>query len=332
MINQQEQEKKLSQLDEMVLNSLGTDILSMIDDDNVTEVYINEDHNIWKETFTGRVDTGIQLTNKQVTSICTAIAGYNNDIITTESPELGVELSSLMLRAQICYPPIVKEPIFFLRKKPRRIFSLEEYVASNSLSEKYYNLIVEYIKSHKNIVVVGGTGSGKTTFLNAMLKKLSELNNKERVLILEDTQELQCTLPDVLYLRTSGNKKQVHVTMSDLVFVSMRLSPNRIIVGEVRNQCAYDMIQAWNTGHEGGFCTTHANSAEEAFERLEVLIGQSSEVKDNEVVRRLIGNTVDVIISIQRTVSDTGTIRLIDDVIEVDRYDYHANEFVFTHK
>ena len=92
------------------------------------------------------------------------------------------------------------------------------------------------------------------------------------------------------------------------------------------------MIQAWNTGHEGGFCSTHANSAEEAFERLEVLIGQSSEVKDNEVVRRLIGNTVDVIISIQRTVSDTGTIRLIDDVIEVDRYDYHANEFVFTHK
>ena len=305
MINQQEQEKKLSQLDEMVLNSLGTDILSMIDDDNVTEVYINEDHNIWKETFTGRIDTGINLTNKQVTSICTAIAGYNNDIITTESPELGVELSSLMLRAQICYPPIVKEPIFFLRKKPRRIFSLEEYVASNSLSEKYYNLIVEYITSHKN---------------------------KERVLILEDTQELQCTLPDVLYLRTSGNKKQVHVTMSDLVFVSMRLSPNRIIVGEVRNQCAYDMIQAWNTGHEGGFCTTHANSAEEAFERLEVLIGQSSEVKDNEVVRRLIGNTVDVIISIQRTVSDTGTIRLIDGVIEVDRYDYHANEFVFTHK
>ena len=116
-------EQSVSQLDAMVLNSLGDDILQMINDDDVTEVYVNEDHILWKETFTGRINTGIELTNKQVSSICTAIAGYNNDIITTESPELGVELSSLMLRAQICYPPIVKKPIFFLRKKPRRIFS-----------------------------------------------------------------------------------------------------------------------------------------------------------------------------------------------------------------
>lgn len=326
----EEENYELSPLDKMVLNSLGKNILEMIADDSVNEVYINDDYYIWKDTNVGRVKTDILLNSIQVKSICTAIAGYNNQIISEESPELGVELSGLMIRAQICYPPIVKRPIFFLRKKPRRIFSLEEYMDQGALSQSHYDLIIQLIKEKKNIVVIGGTGSGKTTFLNAILKKLAELSEKERIIILEDLPELQCSSPDVLLMTTSGNR-ETEVTMTKLVFVCMRLSPNRIIIGEVRNGCAYDMLKAWNTGHEGGFCTTHANSTKDALERIEVLVKESPDISDTESVRNLIANSVHAIVSIQKTVTNEGTKRLVNDVILINRYDTEKKEFIFNH-
>ncbi|EKU77383.1 hypothetical protein HMPREF9282_02100 [Veillonella seminalis ACS-216-V-Col6b] len=320
----------LSRKDIFLLNSFGEDVLNLIEDDEVNEVYVNHDYYVWKDTIYGRVKTDILLKESTVRSICEAIAGVNDDIISETKPELGVELVNLEIRAQLVYPPISRRPIFFLRKKPAKVYTLEDYKSSGSLSEAYYDVIVKLIKERKNVVVAGATGSGKTTFLNAILCKLSEVSPEHRLLLLEDLPELKSTSKDVQRLTVSGNKS-TKISMQDLVFIAMRMSPHRIIVGEVRNQAAYDMLKAWNTGHEGGFCTIHANSTENTFLRLESLVRESPQVNDTEMARTFIGASINAVISIQKKVSDTGTIRLIDDIILVHGYNSSTKQFEFTH-
>ena len=320
----------ISRQERFVLDSFGEEVLTLLEDDTVNEVYVNEDYHIWKDTIYGRFQTDVVLPLSKVKSICEAIAGINQEIISQESPILGVELTELHIRAQIMYPPILKNPVFFLRKKPSIIFPLESYVESGSLSEAYYHKILELIKERKNIVIAGATGSGKTTFVNAMLKELAVLTPEHRLIILEDTPEIQFSSKDVLRMCVTQNRG-VKVTMDDLLFSAMRLSPHRIIVGEVRNGSAYTMLKAWNTGHEGGFCTVHANSAENTFVRLESLARESEEVRDADVARYMIGESVDAIISIQKHVSSEGTRRVVDDIILVDGYDRKREEYTFTH-
>lgn len=320
----------ISRLEQFLLDSFGDDILKFLDDETVNEVYVNEDYRVWKDTIYGRFPTDVVLNLAKVKSVCEAIAGINAEIISTESPILGVEIRNLHIRAQVIYPPILRNPIFFLRKKPAVIFSLEDYVSSGTLSQSYYEIILDLIKRRKNVVVAGATGSGKTTFVNAILKKLAEITPEHRLVILEDTPEIQFSSKDVLRMCTTQNKG-VKITMDDLLFASMRLSPHRIIVGEVRNGAAYTMLKAWNTGHEGGFCTVHANSTENTFIRLEALAREAEEVRDKEVARQMIGESVDAIISIQKYVETTGTTRKIDDIIVVDGYDSKESRYIFSH-
>lgn len=305
---------------ELVKDSLGKEILKYLDDPEVNEVYINQDYSLRVDTISGRRKTDVVLTTDTVTRICKSIAGINRQVITEKNPELGVEIRLLQVRAQIMFPPIVSRPTFFLRKKPRQIFSLEDYKAQGVLSEKYYGIIVDCIKRRKNIIVAGATGSGKTTFLNAILKKLSEINPEHRLVILEDLPELQCSSDDVQYMTTSGNRT-TSVTMQDLVFISMRLSPQRILIGEVRDKSAYDVLKAWNTGHPGGFCTIHADGCHDAFIRLELLVKEADTGSSTRDIKALIGTTVGVIISIQKVVQNNATTRAVEEIIVVKGYD-----------
>ena len=313
---------------ELVKDSLGKEILKYLDDPEVNEVYINQDYSLRIDTISGRRKTDVILTSDTVARICKSIAGINRQVITEKNPELGVEIRLLQVRAQIMFPPIVSRPTFFLRKKPRQIFSLEDYQAQGALSEKYYEIIVDCIKRRKNIIVAGATGSGKTTFLNAILKKLSEINPEHRLVILEDLPELQCSSDDVQYMTTSGNRT-TSVTMQDLVFISMRLSPQRILIGEVRDKSAYDVLKAWNTGHPGGFCTIHADGCHDAFIRLELLVKEADTGSSTRDIKALIGSTVGVVISIQKVVQNNATTRVVEEIIagkgydaEQDCYDY----------
>ena len=314
---------------ELVKDSLGKEILKYLDDPEVNEVYINQDYSLRIDTISGRRKTDVILTSDTVARICKSIAGINRQVITEKNPELGVEIRLLQVRAQIMFPPIVSRPTFFLRKKPRQIFSLEDYQAQGALSEKYYEIIVDCIKRRKNIIVAGATGSGKTTFLNA----LSEfIDNDERVItiedaaelhrlvILEDLPELQCSSDDVQYMTTSGNRT-TSVTMQDLVFISMRLSPQRILIGEVRDKSAYDVLKAWNTGHPGGFCTIHADGCHDAFIRLELLVKEADTGSSTRDIKALIGSTVGVVISIQKVVQNNATTRVVEEIIAVKGYD-----------
>jgi len=305
---------------ELVKDSLGKEILKYLDDPEVNEVYINQDYSLRIDTISGRRKTDVVLTTETVARICKSIAGINRQVITEKNPELGVEIRLLQVRAQIMFPPIVSRPTFFLRKKPRQIFSLEDYQAQGALSEKYYEIIVDCIKRRKNIIVAGATGSGKTTFLNAILKKLSEINPEHRLVILEDLPELQCSSDDVQYMTTSGNRT-TSVTMQDLVFISMRLSPQRILIGEVRDKSAYDVLKAWNTGHPGGFCTIHADGCHDAFIRLELLVKEADTGSSTRDIKALIGSTVGVIISIQKVVQNNATTRAVEEIIAVKGYD-----------
>ena len=305
---------------ELVKDSLGKEILKYLDDPEVNEVYINQDYSLRIDTISGRRKTDVILTSARVARICKSIAGINRQVITEKNPELGVEIRLLQVRAQIMFPPIVSRPTFFLRKKPRQIFSLEDYQAQGALSEKYYEIIVDCIKRRKNIIVAGATGSGKTTFLNAILKKLSEINPEHRLVILEDLPELQCSSDDVQYMTTSGNRT-TSVTMQDLVFISMRLSPQRILIGEVRDKSAYDVLKAWNTGHPGGFCTIHADGCHDAFIRLELLVKEADTGSSTRDIKALIGSTVGVVISIQKVVQNNATTRVVEEIIAVKGYD-----------
>ena len=305
---------------ELVKDSLGKEILKYLDDPEVNEVYINQDYSLRIDTISGRRKTDVILTSDTVARICKSIAGINRQVITEKNPELGVEIRLLQVRAQIMFPPIVSRPTFFLRKKPRQIFSLEDYQAQGAFSEKYYEIIVDCIKRRKNIIVAGATGSGKTTFLNAILKKLSEINPEHRLVILEDLPELQCSSDDVQYMTTSGNRT-TSVTMQDLVFISMRLSPQRILIGEVRDKSAYDVLKAWNTGHPGGFCTIHADGCHDAFIRLELLVKEADTGSSTRDIKALIGSTVGVVISIQKVVQNNATTRVVEEIIAVKGYD-----------
>lgn len=318
-------------LDGVILASLGSDITNLLNDPTINEVYVNQDGQLRVESIYGREELPIVLSEEKIKSICASLAGYNDEIIDESHPMLGVQLTTLSLRAQLMYPPIVTKPTFFLRKKPIRIYTLDEYVEQGILSKDHQVFITNAIEEHKNILVIGATGSGKTTFLNAIIHEISKQNPKERILILEDTPELQCASKDVQRLQLPSNKK-LDASMQDLVFVSLRLSPERIIVGEVRDQSAYDMLKAWNTGHSGGVSTIHANSTEDALNRLELLAKESNQVSaDPKDVRSIIGNTIDIIISIQKIRREEDTIRLVDDVLLIEGYDHHTDSYITKH-
>ncbi|OYX47011.1 MAG: P-type conjugative transfer ATPase TrbB, partial [Alphaproteobacteria bacterium 32-64-14] len=187
-------------------------------------------------------------------------------------------------------PPVSRAPCFAIRKPASRVFTLDDYQASGVITPEQAATLRAAIRDHANIMVAGGTGSGKTTLANALLHEIAQLG--ERVVILEDTRELQCAAEDVVALRTQPGS----VSLSDLVRSTLRLRPDRIVVGEVRGPEALDLLKAWNTGHPGGIATLHANSASAALSRLEQLTMEVCETPP----RALIAEAIDLIVFVER--------------------------------
>ena len=185
-------------------------------------------------------------------------------------------------------PPVVQAPCFSIRKGAVAVFTLDDYVKAGTMTKAQSEALKYAVTSRQNILIVGGTSSGKTTLANALLSQVSKTG--DRVLILEDTRELQCEAKDTVALRTHGK----NVTLADLVRSTLRLRPDRIIVGEVRGPEALDMLKAWNTGHPGGIATVHANSAKAGLSRIEQLILEGAQV----VPRTLIAEAINVIVFI----------------------------------
>ena len=214
------------------------------------------------------------------------VAHMLGTVINYHNPKVEGELPGDGNRVEGVIPPIVPNPSFNIRKKASAVFSLEEYVNSGRATNQDIHILCEAITARKNIRVVGGTGTGKTTFVNAILNEMKNLTPHRRLLILEDTLELQCSMDNFVSMRTSSDQ-----SMQDLLKVTMRQRPDRIIIGEVRGKEALDMLKAWNTGHPGGVCTVHANDARAGLLRIEQLISEVSQ----SPMRELIAEAIDVV-------------------------------------
>ncbi|MET0254922.1 MAG: ATPase, T2SS/T4P/T4SS family, partial [Luteibacter sp.] len=187
---------------------------------------------------------------------------------------------------------------------------LDDYVAGGSMSPGHRQVLMDAIRRHRNILVIGGTGSGKTTLINAIIRERVALDERERVFIIEDTGEIQCAAENFVQYRTS-----FEVSMTQLLRTSLRMRPDRILVGEVRGPEALDLLMAWNTGHEGGAATLHANDARAGLSRLSMLISMHRD--SPRPIEPLIGEAVHLLVHIARTPSG----RRVQEIVAVDGYE-----------
>jgi len=286
--------------------AMGPVIAKALADKWVVEVYVNPDGRIWIDRIgMGRSDTGERLAPADADRILRLLADHVGEVVTRDQPRISASLPETGERFQGQFMPLVTNPTFAIRKRPEVVFTLDDYVAEGTMTPAMAAVLRQAAESRQNLLIAGGTGSGKTTLANALLAEPAF--SADRVVLIEDTAELQCAAPDRIEMLTK--RTEPAVTMTDLVRDTLRLRPDRIIIGEVRDGSALDLLKAWNTGHPGGLATIHANSAAEALTRLEDLIGEVTQ----RVPHRAIAQAIHVVVFIERT----ATGRLVRDVSRV---------------
>lgn len=274
----------------MLQTAFGAQIQEALRNQDVVDIMVNPDGKLWLEEHqSGRFDTGHSITGIEAERIIRLVASHMGQDIHEQAPIISAELPDTGERFEGVLPPIVLSACFAIRKPASVVYKLADYISALILTKPQAKVLEDAVKSKSNILIVGGTGSGKTTLVNALLAEVARTD--ERVVLLEDTRELQCDAVDCVSLRT----KPGAATLTDLVRSTLRLRPDRIIVGEVRGAEALDMLKAWNTGHPGGITTLHANSAKAGLYRLEQLI-QEAVVS---VPRYLIAEAIDVCVFIR---------------------------------
>jgi len=270
----------------MLQTALGRSITAWLKDPEVVEIMLNPDGCLWIDRLTkGQADTGARLDANAGLRIVQVIADHVGVEVHARSPLLSAELPESGERFQGLIPPVVTAPTFSIRKPAAAVFTLEDYVRAGIMTAEQSAFLRNAVAERRNILVAGGTSTGKTTLANALLDMIAQTN--DRVLLIEDTRELQCLTRNIVAMRT----KDGIVSLSDLVRSSLRMRPDRIIVGEVRGGEALDLIKAWGTGHPGGIGTIHAGTAIGALRRLEQLVQEAVVT----VPRALIAETIELI-------------------------------------
>ncbi|GAJ29602.1 conjugal transfer protein TrbB [Acidomonas methanolica NBRC 104435] len=270
----------------MLRTALGPAIARFLEDASVVEVMLNPDGRLWIDRLSeGLADTGERLSPADGERIIRLVAHHVGAEVHAGSPRVSAELPGTGERFEGLLPPVVAAAAFAIRKPAVAVFTLLDYVAAGIMSAEQSNILRRAVTSRANILVAGGTSTGKTTLTNALLAEVATTG--DRVVIIEDTRELQCAAPNLVAMRT----KDGVATLSDLVRSSLRLRPDRIPIGEVRGAEALDLLKAWGTGHPGGIGTIHAGSAIGALRRLEQLIQEAVVT----VPRALIAETIDLV-------------------------------------
>ncbi len=271
----------------MLRTAMGPAIATALTDPAVIEVMVNPDGRLWIDRHgDGRIDTGDRLEASEAERIIRLVASHIGQECHRDRPVVSAELPETGERFEGLLPPVSPSPCFAIRKPARVLYRLSDYVDAQIMTPLQAKALQEAVEAQKNIVAVGGTSSGKTTLVNALLAEVAA--SGDRVILIEDTRELHCAAVDCVSLRT----KPGVAALADLVRSTLRLRPDRIIVGEVRGPEALDMLKAWNTGHPGGITTLHANSAHAGLYRLEQLIQEAVVT----VPRRLIAEAIDIIV------------------------------------
>jgi type IV secretion system protein TrbB len=297
-------------LDELLRRQLGARILAAIGDPQVTEIIVNEDGRVWFESYgEGMHEAGLTLAPSQVESLIGTVAASLGAVANTDSPIIEGELPIGGIRFEGLLPPVARKPCCVMRKPAQVLYTLDDYIHDGILSEAHSEAFRKAIDERRNIVIAGGTGSGKTTLAGALINEMvARSDPNERYVIIEDTLEIQCRARNLVQLHTAEN-----ADMTRLVRTTMRLRPDRIIIGEVRGAEALALLKAWNTGHPGGVTTIHANSAAAALTRLSSLVQEAGVPPQPE----LIAETINLLAFIVRTPAG----RRVKELVRVQGYD-----------
>jgi type IV secretion system protein TrbB len=270
----------------MLRTALGPAISLYLEDPTISEVMLNPDGRLWIDRLSGGLeDTGCRITPEDAERIVRLVAHHVGAEVHANAPRVSAELPERGERFEGLLPPVVTAPCFAIRRAAVAVYALADYVAAGIMSAAQAELIRTALRERKNVLIAGGTSTGKTTLVNAILAEIAR--SGDRIVLIEDTRELQCAAPNLVALRT----KDGVASLSDLVRSSLRLRPDRIPIGEVRGAEALDLLKAWGTGHPGGVGTLHAGSAIGALRRLEQLIQEAV----MNVPRALIAETIDLI-------------------------------------
>ena len=302
------QDEQQNRLEAKLKRELGEIVLDALADERTEDIVLNPDSSLWVKRMGGGFARVGEMPATQAVSAMNTIAAWKKTVMNHEKPILETELPIDGSRFEGIISPVVRKPIFAIRLRPKRIFTLNEYEQSGILTHKddplnrvrkrdtfaddirglsHAEVIRAAVAAKKNILTVGATGSGKTTFVNAVLDVMAQVAPHDRVISIEDTTELQCAVRNYVDLRAVGS-----VSMLDCLRACMRLKPTRIVVGEVRGAEAHTMLKAWNTGHPGGAATVHANDCLSGLIRLESLVAEATTAPQ----QALIAEAVDLVV------------------------------------
>lgn len=301
--------EKHRRISEKLQRELGPVIVGLLSEPTVIEIMLNPDGTLWVERLGQGMDQFGTMASANAEALISTVASTLRAEITRDNPILECELPLDGSRFEALIPPVVAAPVFTIRRRALKVFTLADYVDQGVMTEPQRELICAGIQRRQNFLIVGGTATGKTTLANAVIDQISQVAPDHRLVIIEDTAEIQCSAMNTVMLRSADK-----VDMTRLLKATMRLRPDRICVGEVRGPEALALLKAWNTGHPGGVSTVHANDARAGLIRLEQLI---AEVSQNPMPQ-LIGEAVDWIVSIERTQSGDRRVR---EVLSVGGHD-----------
>ena len=296
----------------------GYDVLqTLIDDPTITEIMVNSHDCIFIERKGSIERSKVQFDNEQkLIELIRSIVGKVNRVVTESSPIVDARLQDGSRVHVVLSPVALQGPTMTIRKFPEQPLTMRDLITLGTLSDEAAQFLKEVVQSKYNIFIGGGTGSGKTTILNVLTQSIPE---DERIITIEDAAELQIShLPNLVRLETRNANLdgKGSISIRELIRASLRMRPNRIIVGEVRGGEAFDMLQAMNTGHDGSLSTGHANSSKDMITRLEtmVLAGATLPI---EVIRHQIVSAIDIVVHISRLRDKSRRVTEIHEVVGI---------------
>lgn len=297
-----------ARLNRKLEQALGTDLCLSLADPEVIEIMLNPDGKLFIERLRGGMECTGSLEPEQAEILIGLVAHALHQEVNDKMPIVSGEIPLGRHRFEGLLPPAVSAPTFSIRRRAVNRIALEDYVRQETMSATQYDRLLRAIEARHNILVCGGTGSGKTTLANAVLQEIHKCFPDDRIVLIEDTLEIDCPAKNAVTLRSSDS-----LAIDRLLKSTLRLRPDRIMVGEVRDGAALTLLKAWNTGHPGGFTTLHANDAPGALRRLEQLVCEVSHMP----MQHVIADAIDLIVSIKRSDGK----RRIDEVVSVEGFD-----------
>lgn len=293
-------------------------IHAYLDDADVQEIMINGPNNIWVERSGITKNPEVEMSELQISNAIEILAKLSNKDALANTKEAIIDSRVEGMRIAAALAPISGNgPSICIRKHSATVYTLMQLLEKGTLSQKAFNILIKAIEDKKNILISGGTSSGKTTILNALT---SLIKDDERVIIIEDTREIRVSIPNHVFFESNA---QAGIYIRDLVKLSLRYAPDRIIVGEIRGAEAFDLMRAMNSGHEGGLTTIHANNSKMALAALETLILVAGEGWPYDAIKHQIGLTFDYVVQ----VALVGGVRKLQEIIHVNKYDFERKEY-----